>query len=404
MNAYEKAFEKVKNEQERYKMDHLFYTSQVGIIGPTGPTGPQGVPGPASIEVGDTFTAEAGSKAEVKNIGDNEKTILEFVIPMGPTGATGFTGPQGNRGMQGEQGPIGPKGDTGPVGPTGPQGIQGITGPTGAKGNDGTSVTILGNYDSYAELKKAHPKGNAGNSYLVEENLYVWSEETDDWINVGVIRGPQGEPGPRGEQGLQGEIGPTGPEGKEGIQGPRGLQGNVGPQGPQGPRGEQGVPGPLNVPTTLFLTTSEDIKNGLEILPKDKLPVRVKINDEDNNYYMSPENNTITIFNPGTYKIDFIVEATLTQDTAPNENIIALGFKKLGSPVIYAGCSVWANKSTPTQLVGHGLVSFTYKNEWFGLENIGNTTFSVQSPPLSSIASDSAYASPMVSIMIQKLQ
>lgn len=59
-------------------------------------------------------------------------------------------------------------------------------------------------------------------------------------IDLGLVKGAQGDQGP------QGEIGPQGEQGIQGIQGPQGeqgLQGETGPTGPQGPQGEQGVAG-----------------------------------------------------------------------------------------------------------------------------------------------------------------
>ena len=66
----------------------------------------------------------------------------------------------------------------------------------GARGDDGTSVTILGSYNTYAELIAAHPTGNLGDSYLVAGDLYVW--DGTQWLDVGTIQGPQG---PQGIQG-----------------------------------------------------------------------------------------------------------------------------------------------------------------------------------------------------------
>lgn len=92
-------------------------------------------------------------------------------------------------------------------------------------GKDGTSVTILGAYSTEGELKTAHPTGNLGDSYLIEGDLYVWSLNNNDWVNVGTIQGPQGE------QGIQGEPGPEGPQGERGEPGKDGLTGDTLPIG-----------------------------------------------------------------------------------------------------------------------------------------------------------------------------
>ena len=64
---------------------------------------------------------------------------------------------------------------------------------SGAKGETGTSVTILGSYNTLADLEAAHPTGNAGDSYLVAGYLYVWNGTA--WQNVGQIKGDQGDTG-----------------------------------------------------------------------------------------------------------------------------------------------------------------------------------------------------------------
>ena len=66
-------------------------------------------------------------------------------------------------------------------------------------GKDGTSVTILGSYNTMAELEAAHPTGSRGDAYMVAGDLVVWNGST--WENVGRIQGPQGNPGTPGAPG-----------------------------------------------------------------------------------------------------------------------------------------------------------------------------------------------------------
>lgn len=115
--------------------------------------------------------------------------------------------------------------------------IANIQGPQGPKGDDGTSVTILGSFETVEQLEIAHPTGSAGDSYLIDGDLYVWDGTNLEWTDVGTIQGPQGI---QGEQGIQG---PQGPQGQQGIQGIQGPQGATGPQGPQGPQGQAGQDG-----------------------------------------------------------------------------------------------------------------------------------------------------------------
>lgn len=62
-------------------------------------------------------------------------------------------------------------------------------------GKDGTGVSIQGSYNTSDELRLAHPTGDIGDAYLVNGDLYVWSTDDSDWVNVGNIQGPQGKPG-----------------------------------------------------------------------------------------------------------------------------------------------------------------------------------------------------------------
>lgn len=83
-----------------------------------------------------------------------------------------------------------------------------ITGTYGEKGADGTSVTILGSYDTLADLESAHPTGNVGDSYMVAGDLYIWNGTA--WEDVGQIQGPQGPQGPQGQTGATGATGAAG--------------------------------------------------------------------------------------------------------------------------------------------------------------------------------------------------
>ncbi len=344
MNPYEKALRKVEEVRERQKTP-LVYTSIRSITGPTGPMGPQG--------------------------------------------------PQGPRGEEGSMGPTGPEGKMGPQGPQGESGATGSMGPTGPCGKDGTSVTILGYFDTFSELEKNHPKGEEGNSYLVGEYLYVWSEETGTWQNVGLIRGPQGS------------IGPTGPEGK---QGPTGPTGKTGAQGPKGEQGVQGIPGPLSIPSAMFITTSEDVEpNGTEVKPGYSIPIAIETLDTDNNYYFSDRNSTLTFYNPGIYRIDILVQAKTTVNVSaqPGYNVISVGLKKVGiveEPTIYVGNSVIGNPNTPTLLVATGYVNLTTPNEWFEIINTGKYPIIVTSPSIDELNTESSFASQAVTIFIQKIK
>ncbi len=132
-------------------------------------------------------------------------------------------------------------------GADGPQGVQGEAGPQGESGKDGvdgTSFTIKGRFDTLESLTAAHPAAAPGDAYAVgtaEDNrIHLWSEDTQQWQDVGPLQGPPGPQGPQGDVGpvgQKGDAGPIGPSGADGAMGPAGPQGEQGPAGPGVPTG-----------------------------------------------------------------------------------------------------------------------------------------------------------------------
>ena len=102
------------------------------------------------------------------------------------------------------------------------RGPIGLTGPQGEKGDTGTSLSINGSVADEASLPKS-PKD--GDGYMVKGDLYLAKD--GKYINVGRIKGPQGD---------------TGPQGATGPRGPQGIKGDRGPIGPQGFKGDKGDP------------------------------------------------------------------------------------------------------------------------------------------------------------------
>ena len=208
-----------------------------GEVGPIGKTGPVIVP---SIDANGVMSFSIKDTAITPN-------PVSVVGPQGPRGLQGLQGVPGVQGLQGEQGPRGvqgiqgkqgekgEKGERGEQGPIGPQGIQGLP------GADGRSFVIQDVYPTVGELKKAFPTGNEY-AYQVSQNkeIYIWSENENDWTSLGQLQGPIG---PQGIQGIQGEKGDIGPKGDTGAQGVQGIQGPEGPQGLQGIQGVQGADG-----------------------------------------------------------------------------------------------------------------------------------------------------------------
>lgn len=139
-----------------------------------------------------------------------------------------------------------------------------IIGPRGPKGE---GINIIDYYKSEDELLDRHPVGKTGDAYLVNSNIFIWSENDGVWKDAGSIKGEKGD---KGDKGDTGEVGPKGENGEDGnceiidivdtktldagqmakvtdnfslnthhltIAIPKGDKGDVGPTGPQGPIG-----------------------------------------------------------------------------------------------------------------------------------------------------------------------
>ena len=238
-----------------------------GVQGPEGPTGPKGDKGDpgekgdtgssgqaATIQLGTINTGDAGSDVVITNSGTATAAVWNITIPRGAEGAPGAKGDKGDIGDQGPQGPIGPQGEP---------------------GKDGTGVTIKGSYDSEEALKAAHPTGIAGDAYLVNGNLYVWSETASDWNDVGEIKGPKGDKGDTGATGAAGSEGPQGPQGETGP------QGAIGPQGPKGDKGETGSVAAITTSTQIDAAKEAIISISLDSDTKELKYVTAPISLDD---------------------------------------------------------------------------------------------------------------------------
>ena len=156
-----------------------------------------------------------------------------------------------------------------------------------AKKGDG--LVIEDKYATLADLRNANPDHTYTYQVTAENNeLFIYSEANSDWVSIGAIQGPKGDPGSKGEKGEKGDQGEKGDKGdtftyadftpdqlaalkgekgEKGDQGEKGdkgdtftyadftpdqlaaLKGEKGEKGDQGPQGEQGPAGPAGTYT-----------------------------------------------------------------------------------------------------------------------------------------------------------
>ena len=153
-----------------------------------------------------------------------------------------------------------------------------ITGPTGPKGEAGTGLDIKGTYPSLEELKKYHPTGEEGDTYIVINDLYIWDSSKNDWVDIGNIKGEKGDTGPKGDKGEKGDMGP---------------KGNDGLMGPTGPS----FTSPTSYECVLFVSFAQASYSKIMTFQE------TLVLPDDNETFELTSNSTISLLKPGIYEI-----------------------------------------------------------------------------------------------------
>lgn len=260
-------------------------------------------------------------------------------------------------------GPTGPRGLPGPVGLQGEAGPRGPQGEQGIPGRDGTSVNIFGSYNTYDDLINEHPVGKIGESYLINGDLYVWSENEQKWVDVGDVKGPKGD---------------------------------IGPAGPAGP----------NQIRAAYIVTFNDgeIIDGIEIQSGEKLPLgRVELDITD---LITLDSDTIKFNETGYYKISFTVSAypkVEQVDFDPTKDIVSIGFKQTGFDNAYVGVGEWVFNGEAVELVAQGIISVVNPDSSYELSNLSKQPIFLHAPDIRNISSISYFSNPLVTMVIEYL-
>ena len=124
------------------------------------------------------------------------------------------------------------------------------------------------------------------------------------------IDGTDGLIGPAGADGADGATGPAGADGADGATGPAGADGADGATGPAGADGSDGATGPAGADGTSVVPEYAYIYNeGAQTVP-----VEDTVEFDTNGLSTSgishaPGDNAIVVYNPGIYKVTYIVTA-----------------------------------------------------------------------------------------------
>lgn len=231
-------------------------------------------------------------------------------------------------------------------------------GSKGDKGENGTSVKILGSYNTYDDLIREHNIGNIGDSYIVDEDLYVWSNNTNTWDNVGKIKGPKGDNGPQ------------------------------------------------KIKSSYLVTfNNNNTYEGLTINSLERLPIgRIEL-DIDKLINLNSNDNTISFNETGYYKISFIINARIMQnnDFDPNTDFISIGLREVNTDNIYIGSSKFIYNNSYNTLNAEGIISVIDTNKNYELVNLSKKDIYLNTPDIINIKSNSYFTNPLISIIIEYL-
>lgn len=226
---------------------------------------------------------------------------------------------------------------------------KGVKGSKGDKGDTGAALSILGKLTDPSQLP---PTGQAGDGYTVNGELYVWSENTNAWENVGNIKG---------EKGDKGEIGEDGRSAYE-VAVDNGFVGTIEDwfASLKGERGDKGQDADLT-------DVNQEIANLQQTVTDNKLEV--------NKYFENSTKLFINAANPpeplNSMKFD-----EQTDDTVALQNIINYLETKGGGSILFPqGISLISSKiviKKPIYLIGQGKGGNSDNTNGSG---IGNTTF-----------------------------
>lgn len=181
--------------------------------------------------------------------------------------------------------------------------FMGSTGPTGPSGK---GLEILGSYDTLDELMNEHPTGNAGDSYIINGDLYIWDQSSDSWKDIGNVKGPKGDCETftidetiTGEVGSKAQVIDT----KDNLNHKLKFiipKGDVGPQGPIGPEGKEGPAGPI-IETSynaIFFASYAQAHYSKIMNFQDLIDI-----PENNEFFTRLNDTEFSINNPGFYEI-----------------------------------------------------------------------------------------------------
>ena len=238
------------------------------------------------------------------------------------------------------------------------------------RGKNGNGITLKGTYDTFEELVRNHPTGNSGDSYLVNGNLFTWSDNDNKWINAGKIEGP---------------IGP---------------QGSTGPTGPTGPNGRERL-------GVVYLVTFENgTSEGISVLENERIPISRRELDSQGILTLDSIENLIYFTRPGTYKVSIVLYGYCKlsgQSFDENKDLISIGLRAISTDNIYVGASQWIYDEKTLPVIAQGVISVNDNKTPYELVNLSKKTIYLKTPDITNINTNSYFANAPVTIIIDEI-
>lgn len=218
-------------------------------------------------------------------------------------------------------------------------------------------------------------------------------------------------------------VGPTGPAGRDGVA-DRIVVGNTvtGEAGSSAlvidnkvdnthvldfviPKGEDGNNVPLK---SAYIVTFNDGKtpDGIEVLSNGVIPLKRVELDTNDLIELDTTTGIIKFNSMGYYKITFTISAypeVHDPDFDPTRDIVSVGFREVNTDNVYVGLGAFVYNGESMLLSTSGIISVVDTSVMYELANLGKYTIYLESPDINNILSNSYFANPLVTMVIDYL-
>lgn len=180
-----------------------------------------------------------------------------------------------------------------------------------------------------------------------------------------------------------------------------------GADGYNGATGATGATGPEKIPVVYLISTNQKYPEyGLQIGSKQRLPLERKEIDNTSICVLNTEENTLQFNQTGLYSIDFVANAYTPYSSVifdSTTDFIAIGFRAVGTEIIFAGQSSFNYDQHPIEVSGHGVFIVNNTENFYELVNLSKQSIFLKCPRQEHTATISHFVCPSVTVVIKYL-